>query len=311
MKQGENRNRNRNEPNNEVHMHGEEKQGRTDDGCQETRCQGQRGKRDGFASGGKVAPQEWIAEEYVNYKKGGDVKPISKKQRAENKAKFLSGSKTRSTLYHATPHDFNEFIMGGKTRYRNGSVDPTGYLPSGKAAWFTDNPYEQPAAHNTGGYKGQFDTGTNVMPVHLSMKTPLVLDDPDMLDWAKTAFANGSGEFPLLMSDDSISQLRAEGYDSVIYKPNKKDRHNEYIVFEPHQIKSAIGNRGTYDPNDPDITKADGGDVRSNFKKQIDQIRAQSEMRQKVQDQYTKEHAHLVHDQWPTMQEWLNKKQGN
>lgn len=265
----------------------------------------------GFASGGKVAPQEWIAEEYVNYKKGGDVKPISKKQRAENKAKFLSGSKTRSTLYHATPHDFNEFIMGGKTRYRNGSVDPTGYLPSGKAAWFTDNPYEQPAAHNTGGYKGQFDTGTNVMPVHLSMKTPLVLDDPDMLDWAKTAFANGSGEFPLLMSDDSISQLRAEGYDSVIYKPNKKDRHNEYIVFEPHQIKSAIGNRGTYDPNDPDITKADGGDVRSNFKKQIDQIRAQSEMRQKVQDQYTKEHAHLVHDQWPTMQEWLNKKQGN
>lgn len=56
---------------------------------------------------------------------------------------------------------------------------------------------------------------------------------------------------------------------------------------------------------------AEGGDVRSNFKKQIEQMRAQAEMRQKVQDQYTKEHAHLVHDQWPTMQEWLNKRQGN
>ena len=77
------------------------------------------------------------------------------------------------------------------------------------------------------------------------------------------------------------------------------------------QLKSAIGNRGTYDPNDPDITKAEGGDVRSNFKKQIEQMRGQADMRQKLQNEYTKEHAHLVHDQWPTMQEWLNKRQGN
>lgn len=34
-----------------------------------------------------------------------------------------------------------------------------------------------------------------------------------------------------------------------------------YIAFNSNQIKSASGNQGTFDPNDPDITKAEGGYV--------------------------------------------------
>lgn len=45
------------------------------------------------------------------------------------------------------------------------------------------------------------------------------------------------------------------GYDGIVYQNtyegNKKD--DSYIVFDPTQIKSAYGNRGTYDPRDPDI----------------------------------------------------------
>lgn len=41
------------------------------------------------------------------------------------------------------------------------------------------------------------------------------------------------------------------------------DGHDVYVAFHPTQIKSAIGNRGTYDPTNPDITKADGGNVQS------------------------------------------------
>jgi hypothetical protein len=37
--------------------------------------------------------------------------------------------------------------------------------------------------------------------------------------------------------------------------------NREVVAFDPRRIKSAIGNRGTYDPNDPDITKAKGGSV--------------------------------------------------
>jgi len=39
------------------------------------------------------------------------------------------------------------------------------------------------------------------------------------------------------------------------------DRH--YIVFEPTQIKSAIGNKGDFDPNNPDIIMYRGGEIES------------------------------------------------
>ena len=51
----------------------------------------------------------------------------------------------------------------------------------------------------------------------------------------------------------TTDQLIAEGYDGV-----KLD--NDYIVFEPTQIKSATGNRGTYDPADPSILNKDSAD---------------------------------------------------
>ena len=34
-----------------------------------------------------------------------------------------------------------------------------------------------------------------------------------------------------------------------------------YIAFHPEQIKSAVGNRGTFDPKETDIRKSEGGDV--------------------------------------------------
>ena len=37
--------------------------------------------------------------------------------------------------------------------------------------------------------------------------------------------------------------------------------HSVYVAFDPHQIKSAIANRGTYDIKNPNITKAQGGIV--------------------------------------------------
>ena len=40
------------------------------------------------------------------------------------------------------------------------------------------------------------------------------------------------------------------------------DGHDVFVAFHPHQIKSAIGNRGTYDPKNPDITKANGGSIK-------------------------------------------------
>src|SRR5699024_5796966 len=44
--------------------------------------------------------------------------------------------------------------------------------------------------------------------------------------------------------------LLREGHDGIIFQ---SEGANEYVAFEPTQIKSAIGNRGTFDPANPDI----------------------------------------------------------
>lgn len=44
------------------------------------------------------------------------------------------------------------------------------------------------------------------------------------------------------------------GYDGVKYKNEYENvGSTSWIVFEPTQIKSAVSNRGTFDPNDPNI----------------------------------------------------------
>jgi len=80
--------------------------------------------------------------------------------------------------------------------------------------------------------------GMTFYPSYLSIKNP-VLDD-DML----TDFYNG---------DITAKELRAQGFDGLQWPDGVA------VVLSPTQIKSAIGNKGTYDPLDPDITKRDGG----------------------------------------------------
>lgn len=178
-----------------------------------------------------------------------------------NFRRWFGSSKTRDDFgeprmfYHATPNDFSVFKPGG--------VDPE---ISGSAMWFSPYAEYQPAYHRIGARGGGFREGTNVMPVYLRMENPLLLDDQNMESWARDVFAGGNREFPHIMPQRWVDEIRSEGYDSVMFTPPERRnssgepvKEHEYIVFEPTQIKSATGNRGTYDPNDPDIRKARGG----------------------------------------------------
>jgi hypothetical protein len=170
-----------------------------------------------------------------------DVLPTA--EREANLAKFLSTSQEKRRLYHATPADFKEFQGKG--------FDPT---ISGNATWLTANKEKQPAAHNVSSRTEVYREGANVMPVHIQAERPMVLDNEVMEDWARAAYANGSPEFPFLLAPEWLKKVKEDGYDSIFHP-----RSGEIIMLEPNKIKSAIGNRGTYDISDPDITKAEGG----------------------------------------------------
>lgn len=182
----------------------------------------------------------------------GQQAVLSAEESAENLQKFLGNSRVRDTLYHATPKSFSAFKPGGD--------DPT---LSGPAIWLTPNAKSQPAAHNIGGGERGFKEGTNVMPVYAQARSPLLLDDRLAIEWARDVFAGGSREFPDLIHPKTVEELKKSGYDSIIHADPYGNRggEQEIIMFEPNKIKSAIGNRGTYDITDPDINKAKGGRV--------------------------------------------------
>lgn len=160
-------------------------------------------------------------------------------------------------LYHGTAGDFSTFIPGG--------LEPT---MSGPAIWLSPDADHQPAAHNIGG-RGRYRDGTNVMPVYVRMERPLLIDDMQSLEWAREVFAGGSAEFPQLLPKSWADEVTRDGeYDGIIFDGEALGwgkGSTEYIVFDPTQVKSAIGNNGQFSRQNPDIRLSPERTPKKNF----------------------------------------------
>jgi hypothetical protein len=95
--------------------------------------------------------------------------------------------------------------------------------------------------------------GQNVIPVYLSIKNPAVMD--------------AGGELFTSLQDEInafIKKAKRAGNDGVIINnldddPRFSDRVGDhYITFKPEQIKSAVGNSGTFDPASANILEQAG-----------------------------------------------------
>jgi hypothetical protein len=200
----------------------------------------------GFAGGGKIIQKALKSARSAMTNRSGAKEYISDPlERDINLGKFLQGTKTVNDegdllkFYHITKGDFSEFIPGGPNPH-----------PSGPAIWLSANPNYLPASHSVG-TPGEYVSGTNVMPLWASMKSPLIVEK----GFSEQKYGSG---FPFAISPEGREQLIADGYDSVINRALPAGQE-EYIVLRPEQVKSATGNVGTFDPEVPDITKSDGG----------------------------------------------------
>jgi GNAT superfamily N-acetyltransferase len=88
--------------------------------------------------------------------------------------------------------------------------------------------------------------GANVIPMYMAIKKPLVID--------------AMGKRFMQVMPDAVARVVAEGYDGAIVhnvidhaSPASEYPASVYFAMKPEQIKSAIGNAGTFDPNDADI----------------------------------------------------------
>ena len=132
-------------------------------------------------------------------------------------------------VYHGTGGDFSAF---------DPQAAPKSYRSDAGKQFFTDSP------DVASEYAQDAGSGANVMPVYLSMKNPRVEEtEGSPADWWD---ANG---------DDLFWRLDVEGsgHDGVIVRGPDSTM---YVTSSPNKIKSAIGNRGTFDPADADITRS-------------------------------------------------------
>jgi hypothetical protein len=201
------------------------------------------------------------------------VLPVA--ERDANLAKMRESSKVPQRLYHGTTDDIQKFDpskAGKKTKN----------LTTALGTFLSDNPKEASR------FAEQWGTeGGNVMPVFAQIQNPYQMPykefdelamgawnrmmkdpsyDPDaVVKWndiegAKRAAAAVNKHEPDALQDviNRRNELMAQGHDAVIVNIGG---NKEVIVFDPAKIKSATGNRGTYDTTDPDISKAAGGAI--------------------------------------------------
>jgi hypothetical protein len=231
-------------------------------------------------------------ERAVIDKFGQKVLPAAESQ--ANLAKMLEKSKVKNRAYHATNQDVKRFDPKADKRIENKSNiagwmtnDPefaNDFAAQKFRHWKTSNrPWEEDP---------NVPEGVNLMPMYLSIENPFYATDliknlsgelnmdeakavakalgvgvDELLgDIPKTIKYKASGNerehmprgFDLVKSTVATDAMKRLGHDGVIAIENGSE---VYAPFKETQIKSAIGNRGTYDLNDPDITKAHGGAV--------------------------------------------------
>jgi hypothetical protein len=135
-------------------------------------------------------------------------------------SKVVDESGKPLVVYHGTNNNFNEFDV---------SLLNKNYTPVHGSGFYFAQRYMLASEH-----------GKNVISVYLSIHNPL---ESNLLNLEKVNQLN-------IRLDEYAKQ---NGYDGIVYAP--RDSEKQYVAFYPTQIKSATGNNGDFDPNNPDITK--------------------------------------------------------
>jgi hypothetical protein len=136
-------------------------------------------------------------------------------------------------VYHGTnAPDFESFAND-----KIGSATGEPYF--GKGHYFSDDPEYVGIYAGEQGY-GKFSEGGRIIPAFLKMEKPY------HIPWKEEG-----RRFP-----DTVKfteKIKKEGYDGVIIEKNPKWGFNEYVVFEPEQIKSPFSK--DFNPTNPNILK--------------------------------------------------------
>ena len=159
----------------------------------------------------------------------GEVKPQATALQAWfRESKVVDANGDPKVMVHGTPHDFSTFRKNEDYGIWFSSKEDTS---DAEIAMLDEgSPYGEVPSPDPDEWPS-YPVGGRMIPVYLRLENPFITRD---------------GGYP-----DAVA-LAAKGHDGVLYL--KEDGEIECaVVFDPLQIKSALGNCGTFDPNNPDL----------------------------------------------------------
>jgi hypothetical protein len=208
-----------------------------------------------------------------------EVAPVlSASERDANLAKLLEPSRVRQRLYHGTMA-----TEGGKGQEAIRTLKPSKEGSLGSGVYLTPSPnfanqYADPFVPGSTGV-----ASGNVLPVYAQIKNPLIIDGSASNDPMIEALMRlGMGEQQAArlverayenrgyIGKEVETRARAKGYDGLL-QYDKDGELSEVVSYNPNAIKSAIGNRGTFDVSKPELSKKKGGKVK--FTDNLDAMR--------------------------------------
>lgn len=167
-------------------------------------------------------------------------------------------------VFHATMKDFDAFKIG-ESGYNSGTF---GSWETKRAGIFFS---EDPEAASVYAEQGGETIGGRVIKAYLSIQNPLYLDEGFSVEDIQKLSKHGVSErwmetirgsdIPFIFDNENggfefVDAAKKAGYDGAFFVESNlanEEPHNVWVAFNPTQIKSATGNRGTFDPTNPDI----------------------------------------------------------
>ncbi|MFJ1470147.1 ADP-ribosyltransferase-containing protein [Massilia orientalis] len=142
-------------------------------------------------------------------------------------------------FYHGTLNDFDAFKENARGMH----------FVSRSPDW---------VARFLAGESGDIPEGASIMLVYVAASNPFDYENKKHVQYVAARASLGSlaisqikqGKWQRLEDRTFIATIKKLGFDGVYVK---EDGVKNLAVFEPAQIKSAIGNRGGFDPRDPNI----------------------------------------------------------
>jgi hypothetical protein len=168
-------------------------------------------------------------------------------------SKVVDGEGNPQVVFHGTAESFDRFKTRQQPRgfgiYFGGHPDIGSWFGSTPevADSFAREPDKGIVFEDLPASQRAFKDGGNIMPAFLSLQSPKVYATYSAFDKDSEAYRSGKG---------MRNALERQGYDGIIIVRSATDgggERSDYVAFKPEQIKSATGNSGRFDPNNPDI----------------------------------------------------------